>query len=343
MGNGSAHSHSLALFTHHYFTHSSSPVMDDDDNIVAYIYPAIKTEGYIRAAEAIEWNAADPGYIPPRRPRPQVLRSPPHSGPPNIFNRHDHEPTVDEEEHDPLEYEPCIKVTFDHIPKTRIGLKVGRSEEAEFRLEPLPGVGFYHFALTFDDNYCLIVRDLGSTCGTTVIYDQDERGRWSKFDWIVGGSDYLKGVSSIVVKVSQSLQFQLVIPQHNVLSKSYRDKVDRFRAGTANPDHLLDLGHVGLLSRVRTEVPSGVGTPSSRPRDVTTRSEIGKGAFAIVYLVWNVSTGEQYALKEPADPTSKLFNGAQWEREEVIMTRIDHVSPAKTHPRCTALHSLADL
>ena len=204
-------------------------------------------------------NATNPGYVPPNRPRSRVLDSLHasqvlHRGHLDIFNRRDRELTVDEEEHDPLDYEACIKVIFDHIPKTRFGLRAGRSEVTEVRLHSLPTVGFYHLALTFDDNYCLIVRDLGSTCGTTVVYGRTERGRWTRFDWIVGGSGFLMGVSPIVVKVSQFLQFRLVIPQQNVQSKSYRDKVDRFRAGTADPEHLLGLGHVGLLSRVRTEV-----------------------------------------------------------------------------------------
>jgi hypothetical protein len=105
---------------------------------------------------------------------------------------------VDEEEHDPLDYEGCIKVTFDQIPKTRFGLRTGRSGDAELPLANLPAVGFYHFALTFDDDYRLVIRDLGSTCGTAVIYGHTERGRWSKFDWIVGGSDFLDIIFGVV-------------------------------------------------------------------------------------------------------------------------------------------------
>ena len=302
---------------------------DDTDNVVAYIYPALGTEGHAGAALSIRRNQRHPGYHPPKRCRPQaldLLYAPvtPHRGPPDIFHRSDREPTADEEEHDPLEYEAYIKVTFDQIPKTHFGLRSGRSDDAELPLANLPAVGFYHFALTFDDDYRLIVRDVGSTCGTTVIYGRTERGRWSKFDWIVSGSDFLKGVSPIIVRVSQLIQFRLVIPQHNVQSKSYRDKVDKFRAGTADPDHLLDLGHVGLLSRVRTEVPTGVQTPVSQPDTaVTVRKKLGQRSFAVVYRVWNVSTGEQHALKKPL---KKSFDAAVWEREALIMDRIEHVS-----------------
>ncbi|KAK0624523.1 hypothetical protein B0T17DRAFT_654453 [Bombardia bombarda] len=291
----------------------------DDDNVVAYIYPAIGTQGFIKAKSAIDKNKANPGYVPPRR-------SCPHDGPPDIFHRRDREPTLDEEEHDLLEYEPCIKVTIDHIPKTRIGLTVGRSDDAELRLQGFPTVGFYHFALTFDDNYHLIVRDLGSTRGTTVIYGHQQRGRWSKFDWIVGGADFLKGVSPIIVNVFSWLQFQLIIPQHNIQSKSYRDKVDRFCAGIADPEQLLDLSRVGLLSRVRTEVPSSVQTPNLRPgKDLTIEKVVGDGTFAVVYRVWNVNTGEQYALKKPKKRCSIALRGREKHSSWIESTTSKHI------------------
>ena len=40
-------------------------------------------------------------------------------------------------------------MTFDCIPKTRYGLRAGRSSAAELRLLELLGVSAYHFALTF--------------------------------------------------------------------------------------------------------------------------------------------------------------------------------------------------
>lgn len=292
---------------------------DDEDNVVAYIYPAVGTTGYLEAARSIETNRAIPLYLAPRRRRPQVEES-----------RHEREATVDEDEdegqlHDDLDYEACFRVTFDYIPKTRRGLRAGRGGDAELRLRNLQSVSAYHFALTFDADYHLIVQDLGSTCGTTVRYDDMERGRWRGYDWIVGGCDFLQKVNSIVVKVSQFLQFRLVVPRHDVGSKSYRDKVDRFRAGTTDAEQVLDLGRVGPLSRVDTTAPSGARTPASGPgKPVTVYKELGAGGFGVVYHVWNVSTGEQYAHKRPRKDSRHDL--AQWEKEIVIMERINHVS-----------------
>jgi hypothetical protein len=75
------------------------------------------------------------------------------------------------------------------------------------------------------------------------------------------------------------MQFRLVIPRHNVQSKSYRDKVDIFRARTADPDYLLDLDRVGLLSRVRTAVPTGVQMPVSTCHGRNSKEEAWPGEF----------------------------------------------------------------
>jgi hypothetical protein len=69
----------------------------------------------------------------------------------------------------------------------------------------------------------------------------------------VSGGDPSKDVGSIVVILSRGLQFQLVIPQHNIQSKSYGDKVVRFRILSAKPDHPFDLDHVERSIRDREE------------------------------------------------------------------------------------------
>ncbi|GAB1311994.1 hypothetical protein MFIFM68171_02204 [Madurella fahalii] len=291
---------------------------DDDDNVIAYIYPAVGTLGYDKAAHSIKMNRASPLYRTPRRRRPQVVEAP-QPGPPDIFARHEREPTVEEEEDE------------------EEGLRAGQGSDAELHLPRLPGVSAYYFALTFDTNYCLIVRDLGSKGGITVIYDDMERGRWRSFDWIVGGSNFLQKVNSIIVKVSKFLQFRLVVPRHDVGSKSYRDKADRFPAGTTDAEQLLDFDCVGPLSRVDTAGPSEAETPASGPGNpVTVYKKLGAGGFGVVYHVWNVSTGEQYALKKPKEDSG---HEAQWEREIVILERINHKHIVSILNSCSASSS----
>lgn len=298
---------------------------DNDGDTIAYIYPALGTIAQRKAQKTIELNKGHPGYTPPRRSHAQD-RDVLHSGAFDTYNKGDGKQTLNEESRDPLEYEACIKVTFNQIPKTRHSLRCGHAEDAELRFDTLKGIGLYHFALTFDDSYHLIVRDLGSTSGTTVVYGRTERGPWSDFSWIVGGSDFLKGISSIIVKVSNLMQFQLVIPHHDTQSKLYRDKVDRYRIGSAHVEQIFNLGNVDLSSQARTTFPSGIYTSVKRPnKPVTLQKKIGEGSFACVYRVWIVNTGLQYALKKPKEP--KSIDKDAWEREAWIMKRVEHVSP----------------
>lgn len=297
---------------------------DNDGDIIAYIYPAVGTIGQQLAQEAIERNKGHPGYTPSRRSHLHD-RNALHRENPKACKERNGKKKANEEVQNPLEYEACIKVTFSHIPKTRHGLRCGHGEDAELRFDATQGIGLYHFALAFDDSYRLIVRDLWSTSGTTVIYGKAERGPWSNFSWIVGGSDFLNEVDSIIVKVHSLLQFQLVVPHHDNQSKLYRDKVDRYRAGCVDVQQIFNLGNVGLASQARTTFPSGIFTSAKRPtKAVTLQKKIGEGSFASVYRVWVVDTGLQYALKKPKEPM--LIDRDAWEREAFIMERAKHVS-----------------
>lgn len=122
---------------------------------------------------------------------------------------------MEEEEEDERRSDDCIKVTFDHIPKTTYGLKAGRSDVAELHLISFAGVSSFHFVLTFDSDYRLVIRGLGSTGGTIVTYDRLRYARKSYFDWIISSSDFLDEVSCIVIEVTKSVQFRLVVPHHD--------------------------------------------------------------------------------------------------------------------------------
>lgn len=82
-----------------------------DDDTIAYIYPAVGTQGYSGAVHTINMNKSNPGYVPPRRHRPLLLESLQY-GPPDIFNRQNRETTEEVEEHDFLEYGTCIQGDF---------------------------------------------------------------------------------------------------------------------------------------------------------------------------------------------------------------------------------------
>uniref|UniRef100_A0A0B7KJ04 Protein kinase domain-containing protein n=1 Tax=Bionectria ochroleuca TaxID=29856 RepID=A0A0B7KJ04_BIOOC len=138
----------------------------------------------------------------------------------------------------------------------------------------------------FDDYDRPIVKDLGSLIGTQVKYGNDGEGWRRDFAWIVGGSKVPKRITPIVIYVN--------------------DKLSRlkFSAGT--------------------ERTTETHTPGRGP--IFLRKKLGEGGFGVVTHFWNVSTAEEYALKQPSKRAliEKEFDARSWKREASIMGRIDH-------------------
>jgi hypothetical protein len=85
----------------------------------------------------------------------------------------------------------------------------------------MEGISFHHFALTFDKQNRLIIKDLGLFCGTEVIYDKQGRGKRSDFVWIIGGQEIPEKKESVIINVNGYLKFQIVVPHHDIISQQY--------------------------------------------------------------------------------------------------------------------------
>ena len=188
----------------------------------------------------------------------------------------------------------------------------------------MPGISSYHFALQFDDHHRPIVKDLGSLSGTEVLYGQQGAGKRRNFVWIIGGKPGPETQHPIVINIHQHLKFQIVVSSHNSTSQPYIDSVNRFRQGTTNTKDLL--GRLDLQSRPQTERPSGAYTPGTGP--IVMSKKLGEGAFGVVTRLWNVSTGDERALKQPSRKAIRegRLNVDAWKKEARIMGLISHVS-----------------
>ena len=288
--------------------------MAEEDTIVR-IYPA-DGDGFKYASRAIDMLQNTSRYLPRKRPMP-VTSIPPLKLQ-HVRESRNRESTVEPEEHDSLEYRASLRVSFSDGAKTRHGIVAGWDPKCDFALPHIPGVSYHHFSMQFDEQYRLTVRDLGSTCGTSVKYGQEDEGRRCNGTWIVGGHDCLDDMGPIVINVTKFLQFRILVPVHGTQSQVYRSKVDKFREGTAGTEDLF--GELDLQSGLQTQRPSGTHTPSTG--SITFKKELGRGSFAIVHRIWNASTGETYALKEPKG----RYAADAWKREALIMGRISHVS-----------------
>lgn len=302
-------------------TGSLSTMADTDD--IFCLFPSSDSAGSVGALLAINYSANQSRFVAPRRV-PHLLSS--QLSQDQVFaddvDRHARAATEQPEQHNSVEYKPCLRATFSDGPKTRHGLIAGWDPKADIRLPKYTGVSFHHFSLTFNEEYQPVVRDLGSSIGTSITYGKQDTEPRVSFDWIVGGHNFLelRNKSPIQINITQFLKFHLVVPEHDITSPSYRAKVDKFREGTADPDKLL--GEIKLISRPETVVATGTQTP--RKGAIILKDEVGKGAFAVVYRAWNVATGEQWASKQPSKEGKKRLGKERWQEEAAIMQRISH-------------------
>jgi hypothetical protein len=200
------------------------------------------------------------------------------------------EPQLSRREREVTPLEQCEKVpAYFHHPGLELRFSRGRQTPYGFVFRwdsnsdiVLPStittISFHHFALTFDDHYRPIVKDLGSANGTEVTYDTQGEGKRSDFVWIIGGHDVPQRMKAIVININKNLKFQIVVAHHDITSPRYIDNVNRFRHGTANAENLF--GRLDLRSRPQTERASGAHTPGTGP--IVLRKKLGEGTFRVV-------------------------------------------------------------
>ena len=289
-----------------------------DQDFYAYLY-ANEGRGKANALFAISMPKNAPRCIPPRH-REILLE---------ISDVHSHEArevTEQPEEYDELLDSPCIGLKFSDGAKTKHGVVMGWAPDCDIVLPKKKGVSRYHAALTFDKENHLIFRDLGSVCGTRVTYDGEVAERRFSINWIVGGVEFVKRRTPILEFIGE-LQFRLVVPPQDIKSQQYIDNVTRFHQGTADAADLIEFLRIRSLPATELSTPTGSRTPSSRPSGlIHWKKKLGEGVFGTVTHIFNVTTGEEYALKEPKIKTQGGYTLKDWKKEADIMSCIQHVS-----------------
>lgn len=292
----------------------------EDTDLIARVYPI--WHGKKRASKAIE---ASPLYVAPQHPEDEEEEQ-------LQYGRRDRHPTEPPEESNLSAYHgmPCIELRFSDIPRSTHGRIFGRNPTSDVVLPEVKGLSYHHFGLTFDDNRRLIVKDWGSLAGTEVSYDGEGKGRRRGFCWIVGGDPIPQAKTSIIITIDDTIEFRVVAVHHDIKSQAYMDKVDRFRQGTATADDLF--GDLDLPQHPDTELPTGAHTPGKG--EIHLRKKIGSGSYGIVTHFWNVSNGNEYALKEPKEKAirQRMVDADAWRKEARIMAHLSHVCLPHVYP-----------
>ncbi|KAI1313153.1 kinase-like domain-containing protein [Xylaria venustula] len=286
--------------------------MAEQHNVVAYLYAATGTEGADAAAFAINPSINKARYVESRR---QASDSPQALDDWTCVEREQTEEPEDDD-YDGLENSEGLMIALDIIPKGQRGTEVGYDPLADISLPNVPGVSYRHFSLTFNDDYCLVVRDLKSTVGTTVSYGGKEVGPFFDTERVVGGSDFLRGKNQpIVIKATARVQFRLVVEPFDPSSKEFRDGVDRYRAGSGQLEEIFE----GVGIRAPTQPQTEAQTPVDS-ENVQLVRRIGQGRSSVVQRVFDVKTGRQHALREALAP----YNPASWSERAAKMSLISH-------------------
>jgi len=203
-----------------------------DIDTIAYLHPAVGTEGATGASWVIYSKENAGRFVGPLRNRPP---SSPQTPSPESNDRSERagieEPEEPEEHYDSVDNTACLRVSLADVPKGQRGLEVGCDPKADIVLPKLRGVSFRHFSLTFNDDYYFVVRDLGSTIGTSVTYGTGNAGPRTNFEWVIGGDEFLQAISPIIIRIPSHIHFQIVVKPFDRGSAAFRAKVDKFRAG----------------------------------------------------------------------------------------------------------------
>lgn len=225
--------------------------------------------------------------------------------------------TDDDDDDDDSSSGPFLPLTFDLGPRSGIGFMFGRDRDYCDILLPTQNrrVSGRHCCITFDEQQQLVLRDF-STHGTKVTYNGQGAEKRRGFTWLLNHENLEQG-TKIVINI-QGIRFRITTPKHETTCQPlYKANVEQFLL-QARIDDELPLSGLGIQSTSTTAYHSGADTPQARI--LINRGQLGEGSYSTVERVWDVGTGQLYALK-------KIKNSDQfdWKRETKILRRVSQL------------------
>ncbi|KAI5923992.1 kinase-like domain-containing protein [Camillea tinctor] len=229
--------------------------------------------------------------------------------------------------HPPISKKDCHQITFETIPKSNLGIVCGCSNDCDVVLPPNEGVANYHGVFTFDENQRLIYRDLGSLSGSKVDYTDigeycNTESLWRRdFHWIIGGHKFLKNEQITTIELGRSFKIEIVVNQNNFSGLAFEEYITRFRNGIE--DHRLRY----VLGRQNQVDETILKTHIIGTGPMTIERGLDSGAHGHVRHSWDVSTGDEYAIKRPSGDS----NAVTLANEASILKKLSHPHIVKLH------------
>ncbi|KAK7429742.1 hypothetical protein QQZ08_003768 [Neonectria magnoliae] len=208
---------------------------------------------------------------------------------------------------------PRLELRFSNFPSNAHGFVFGSGKDCAMII-PDNYASSLHFAVSFDKERRLVIKDLGSLRGTQVTYDGQGSGVRRNFTWIIGGNKMARKNRPIVIELSDNLSFEIKAAHYDVESQAYLGMVDR----------LCRDSRPALLNSQQCS-----GADEHNTESIYLALKLREGGFGVVTLRCNVSNGSKVAVKSPVEGK---YNRAAWMKEGKIMSKLHHVPPYReTH------------
>jgi serine/threonine-protein kinase Chk2 len=230
--------------------------------------------------------------------------------------RESREPTV-EVEPESEKNSPFFELRFSQGPKTNRGFVFGAHSSSDVVIN-LTAASNFHFAIDFDHKHRLIIRDLKSTNGTTVVYN-DHNYKRKVFQWIIGGVTEIQSFK-IDIEVL-GVKFRIMPTIFDPSDHGHAERVKRFRQGVESASGQMINP---ALSRQHTRVASKTATPVGNDWVFVELAAIAAGAQGSVAHVWDATTGKSYARKTSTTVSTK--GKTYWLSELENLKKLSHVS-----------------
>ncbi len=147
------------------------------------------------------------------------------------------------------------------------------------------------------------------------------------FDWVLSGCDFAQQTDCIIVSLHRGVAFRVVVSPFCQQPNAPRfvHNVEQMRGQAPDADAVI--ARLRLESARATARGSAMNTPPPSKPIMIPLEVLGTGATSTVSRVWDVSTGCEYACKQPSVPSA--YNEDQWDHEVAINKALNH-----NHVRC---------
>lgn len=170
------------------------------------------------------------------------------------------------------------------------------------------------FSIAVNKKGQVVLKYLTPKSVISVQYGNQEPGVRAKSTWIL----FRSCKNGIIVNVAERLEFRVIVPKHDTFGEDYKNACCEYVTNVESA--VAAMPNLTMDSQPVTADPSRMQTPNTNRFYYRCKErEIGRGTYGKVYLVYDASTGEEYAGKEFHSDQVNYGEGQ-------ILAQQDHVS-----------------